>query len=338
MGDILKLVTKEDRVTYVENYNYKTEFKFSSLFPKVKTNNLMLRVRQIVDNGAVPVIANFHALDVESKIGDRTNYSEITVEKLLIKEKINQTERIAEFLGENASDNEVLDFVYDDMGNMVSRVLTRAELAICQLMSTGQISINENNFVKVVNFNYSATHNISLSGWNDPDHDIISDLNSVIEKASKEGKKITRAVTSSKIIGYMVANKGIKEYFKNSTNLITKERVLAWINDNFGIAFDYNDEVYKESAQSTTTHRFYPENKITFFTGNGTLGESLYGITPEERKELGKATSGLVYVTQWETPDPVATWTKASAVNLPVMKDINNLFIATVTKTTKPTE
>ena len=331
--NVLNLITNKDRVDYSENYNYQTTFKLSPLFPAQKSRNMKVDVARLVEGGNLPVMANFHALDTEAKIGDRTNYRTIEFEKLMIKEKLNQTERIAMLLGNNAPEQEIIDFIYDDMGNLTSRVLTRAELANNQVLSTGKLEINENNFKTVVDYGYPTSNNVSFSGWANPAHDIVADLNSVKDKASKLGKTITRALTSSKIVGYMVANEGIKAFFEKSGNLVTTNRVLQWVYDNFGIAFEVNDDVYKLSANDTTTHRFYPENKITFFGGNGALGKGLYGVTPEELGlNNGVATRGNVTITQWETPDPVATWTKATALYLPVVSDIEGLFIATVSK------
>ena len=331
--NVLNLITNKDRVDYSENYNYQTTFKLSPLFPAQKSRNMKVDVARLVEGGNLPVMANFHALDTEAKIGDRTNYKTIEFEKLMIKEKLNQTERITMLLGNNAPEQEIIDFIYDDMGNLTSRVLTRAELANNQVLSTGKLEINENNFKTVVDYGYPTANNVSFSGWANPTHDIVADLNSVKDKATKLGKTITRALTSSKIVGYMVANEGIKSFFEKSGNLVTTNRVLQWVYDNFGIAFEVNDDVYKLSANDTTTHRFYPENKITFFGGNGALGKGLYGVTPEELGlNNGVATRGNVTITQWETPDPVATWTKATALYLPVVSDIEGLFIATVSK------
>lgn len=331
--NILNLITNKDRIDFSENYNYQTEFKVSPLFPAQKTENFKVAMARLVEGGNLPVMAQFHALDTEARIGDRTNYREITNEKLFIKEKLNQTERILEFLGSKYDEQEAIDFIYDDMSNLVSRVLTRVELANNQVLSTGMLSIEENNFKTVVNYGYPTANNTAFTGWSDPTHDIVGDLNALIAKAKKAGKTITRALTSSKIVQYMVNNEGIKEFFKNAGVLVTEQRVLQWVYENFGIAFATNDDVYKTSANATETHRFFPENKISFFGGNGTLGKGLFGVTPEELGlNEGVSTRGNVTVTQWESNDPVAVWTKASAMYLPVVRDIEGLFIATVSK------
>lgn len=331
--NILNLITNKDRVDFSENFNYQTNFKLSPLFPAEKTSNFKVAISRLVDGGSLPVMAQFHALDSEARIGDRTNYKEIEFKKLMIKEKLNQTERIIELLGNKYDNQEAIDFIYDDMSNLTSRVLARVELANNQVLSTGQLAIEENGFKTVVDYGYPSANNVAFTGWSDSAHDIVADLNSIIAKAKKAGKTVTRALTSSKIVQYMVNNAGIKEFFKNAGVLVTEQRVLQWVYENFGIAFETNDDVYKTSANASDTHRFFPENKISFFGGNGTLGKGLYGVTPEELGlNEGVATRGNVTITQWESNDPVAVWTKATAMYLPVLKDIEGLFIATVSK------
>lgn len=332
MADILKLITAKDRVEFSENYTYDREFVTAPLFNTKKTDNFKVEVARLVEGANLPVMAQFHALDAEARIGDRANYSKMEYEKLLIKEKLNQTERIAVLLGNRPTDEEVVDFIYDDMANLTARVLTRAELANNQVLATGQLHIEENNYVTSVDYGYPSANNTAFTGWSDPEHDIVADLNAIIAKAKAKGKKITRALTSGKIVGYMVANKGLKGFFEKAGVLLTEQRLLQWVYDNFGIAFVTNDEVYKTSANDKTTHRFFPENKISFFGGNGYIGEGLYGETPEELMLNGVVSKGNVAITQWQANDPAAIWTKASAIYLPVIADIEGLFIATVAK------
>lgn len=332
MADILKLITAKDRVEFSENYTYDREFVTAPLFNAKKTDNFKVEVARLVEGANLPVMAQFHALDAEARIGDRANYSKMEYEKLLIKEKLNQTERIAILLGNRPTDEEIVDFIYDDMANLTARVLTRAELANNQVLATGQLQIQENNYVTSVDYGYPSANNTAFTGWSDPDHDIVADLNAIIAKAKAKGKKITRALTSGKIVGYMLANKGLKGFFEKAGVLLTEQRLLQWVYDNFGIAFVTNDEVYKTSANDTTTHRFFPENKISFFGGNGYIGEGLYGETPEELMLNGVVSKGNVAITQWQASDPAAIWTKASAIYLPVIADIEGLFIATVSK------
>lgn len=334
MADILNLIKEQDRIAYAQAYNYQKNFMGQKLFAPRKTENLKARVLQIMEGGNLPVMAKVHSFDAEARIGDRPNFEELNFEQLLIKEKINLTERQIKVLGHRATDKELKDFVYNDYDNMLSRVVTRTEVANMEFLSTGKITVNENNVKLTVDYRLPANNKVSFANWSDPTHDIIGDIRTLINTAKMKGKKLLRAITSSKILGYISNNKAVKAYWEMKTEIMTDEAVLRWLGGQFGINFVTNDEVYKESALGSTTHRFFNEDTITFVDTLGTIGEGLYGVTPEElelnngkfefREEM------LVALTQWKTPDPVAVWTKATALYIPVPKDINGIYIATV--------
>lgn len=331
--DILNLIKNQDRVDYSSNYTYGRTYMGEKLFPSVKTDNLTVRVMQLLEGGDLPVAAVVHSFDSEAKIGDRPNFEITSLEKMFIKEKINQTERIIQFLGDRASDNEVKAFVYDDMGNMLSRVQTRAEVARMELLSTGKVTIKENNITKEIDYKLSVNNKVPFT-WSDPSADIIGDLRTLVATARSKGKILQRAITSAKVLGYIMNNTAIIKMWEKTIDVMTDVSVLRWLSSQFDIEFVLNDDVYKESATSNTTHRFFKEDVISFVSTRLALGESVYGVTPEERelKNSGATVTEkmLVALTQWKTPDPVAVWTKASALFVPVIKDINGLYIATI--------
>lgn len=328
--DIMALVSQEDFLEYTSNYDYKTKFLLDSFFPSIKTEKFFIEMERIIENGDLPVVALAHAFDTEARIGDRTSIEKLELEQILIKEKLNQSERIRRYLNHGANKDKLVDYIYDDAGNLISRVLARVELMRNQLISTGKVSIDENNFKLTLDYGYKDSHSDNFTGWEDPTHDIIADLNRIKAKASEEGKEITKAITSSKILGYITANKAINDIFAKALQLPTGDNILRWIYDNFGIQFAVNDVKYKEKANEKKLHRFFPENVITFIAGEGTFGNTVYGFTPEEDAIPNATNSGYVTVSQWDTPDPVATWTKATALVLPVMNDIDRLFICKV--------
>ena len=334
MADILNLIKDSDRIAYAQSYAYQKTFMGQKLFPAKKVENLKVRVMQLLEGGNLPVMAKVHAFDAEARIGDRPSFEEFSVEQMFIKEKINQSERIIKYLGHNASDNEIKNFVYDDYNNMLSRVLTRAEVATMELLSTGKITVDENNVKLTVDYRLPANNKVNFSDWSNPDHDIIGDIKTLIATAKAKGIKFVRAITSAKVMGYITDNNAIMGYWDNKADIMTDEAVMRWLGSQFGIEFVLNDEVYKESANSTATHRFFKEDVITFVNTRSALGEGLYGVTPEELElNDGKyefKEEMLVALTQWKSADPVAVWTKASALYVPVIKDINGMYIATI--------
>lgn len=331
--DILEYLSRENLDEFSRNYNYNTTFLGDALFAKQKTPNLAIKVKQLLKNGTLPAIAKFSAFNAEAPIGSRETFTEKDYEKLLIKEKIQVGELDLYLKG--MSDDEIIDYLYDDMSIETQRVLARAELANMQVLSTGALTINENGFNGVVDFGYDSNHNISLSGWNDPTHSIVTDLENIIAAAKAEGKEIRRAVTSAKIVGYMVHNEELVLAL-NSINLAaTRKNVLNYILEAYGIDFVENDDLYKVEGGDVATHRFFPEDKISFF-GADAFGVGLLAPTPSEMQTVkapGEADMRqFVYLSAWSTNDPAATWTMGSMVYLPLPLDIDGLFIATHTE------
>lgn len=330
--DVLKYLKRENLDEFSRNYNYETKFLGDALFPKVKTKNLAVRVKQLLKNGNLPAIAKFSAFDAEAPIGSRETFQEKDYEKLLIKEKIQVGELDLYLKG--MSDDEITDYLFDDLAIETQRVLTRVELANMTVLAYGDLKISENNVNTVVDYGYDSNHNVSFTGWDDPTHSIVTDLESLIETAKAEGKEIRRAVTSAKMINYMIHNEEIV-FALNSINLAAnRKNVLNYILDSYGIDFVENDMLYKVEGGDSTTHRFFPEDKISFF-GAEQFGQGLLAPTPAEMadvKAMGEIDERqFVYLSAWTTNDPTATWTMGSMVYLPLPLDIDGLFIATHT-------
>lgn len=331
--DVLHLVDNKDLLEYSENLNYKTTFSADKYFPKQKSRTIKALIRQLVAGGDIPVMAQFHSLDAEARIGDRANYSELQFEKLPIKEKLNVTERILEAFGEGVSDNvksEVLRFIFDDASNLVSRVLTRMAVANTEVLATGKLVINENNLVTSIDYNVPAGNKVTFTDWANASHDIVADLDNIAKAAKKLGYKITKAICNSSVIDYITKNTALRETLSRAGVLPTTNRVLAVLQDAIGYSFEVNDDIYKTRIDGETKN-MYPDNTITFITSTDAgVGAGALGYTPEELAGINASEKALVTLTEYNTNDPVALWTKASALYVPVLRNPNGLFIATI--------
>lgn len=326
------MIKPEELQSFTENFNYKIEgYTGQLLFPSVKTRNIKVAYKQLVDNGDLPVMAQVHALDSEARIGDRANFNAIELKKLLIKEKLNLGEKISVYLDEyGGSKDDIVDYVFNDTANLISRVITRTEVANMELLSTGKMTIKENNVDITIDYGFRDENKLVLSGWSSASHDIISDLQKIKNKAKSQGWTVVRAITSSTVIGYMLNNTAIKGYWDNKVAPITEKAMLDWVENYFGIEFIATDDVYKTSAQGTSQKRFFDEKAITFLGTRGALGKGLFGFTPEELKLNNTSEKNYVTVSMWDTEDPVTTWTKASGLYIPAISNINKMFIAKV--------
>ncbi len=342
--DILSLVSNEQRMTFAQNLTYDYNFMGDKLFTKEKTYNMKAKIRQLAEGGNLPVMAQVHSHDTEARIGNRPDFEELVYSKLLIKEKINTSERIIEALGNNASRDEIIDYLFDDYNMEASRCMTRCEVARMELLATGKVTYKENEQNITVDYHVPAKNifdgasDTLFKDWDTADADILGALTKVTMAADKKGYSIVRAICSTTILEYMLKNTKIQTQFykTNTPTILTKETLKAYLRGLYGIEFVENNSMYKVDAKDTQARRFFPEMNIAFLTTEGTVGTSIFGYTPEElglRDDAGITLSEKNYVTitSWKEPDPVAVWTKASTLFLPVLKDSNSLFIAKIT-------
>ena len=343
MPEILELIKSKDRLAFSQNYSVKRSYKGNILFPDVKTQNLEAEYYRLSQGATLPTVAQVHALDTEAVIGTRPTIQHVTVEKFLIKEKINQSEKTQQYIKNGVDESGLIGFIYDDMGRLADSVVARAELMKQDVMATGKINIKENN----LNFSIDLgvpNQNFVKADWGNPEHNILGDIAAWKKIAKDQGQTITRIQTSDKILGFMQNNKGVQIAIKGTLGVgvfVSVTEVNTLLKQMFGFVIETNEDVYAtfekqpDGTLKRKSTRFFPEDKFTMYTAsaNGQIGTGLWGRTPEELASgswIEESKKQFVTITQWETPDPVATWTKASGIFVPVLPNPEGMIIASI--------
>lgn len=322
------------------------------LFGDDKTNNLVASWHSIASEYQIPMMAQFHGFDTESKTTFRAPIDTHNIEKGLIKVKMNQSERLRELRRSGVTlDEELRDFVFNDGIRLADQVVTRSKVAKNELMATGKVTIKENKLDLTVDYGVpeeNTSYTLDLSA----EADIPTQIQTIIDKAAEQGVVITGIMTSRRNITKMRGNKSIQTAVNGNIGagaIVRNSAFEDFLNDEYGITTVItNDLVYGSDTTfvdgtnkiKPITKRYYPENKVTFFATNpgGKLGIGLWGNPPElEAAQFmdvaGSGVSPYVYVSQWAENDPAVLWTKASALFMPVLYNPNSLFIATVADT-----
>lgn len=338
--NILELIKDKDRLDFSQNLSIARNYMGDRLFPDVKTQHLEAEFYRLSDDMQIPTMAKVHAFDTEAAIGTRPALERVSIEKLLIKEKINQSERLSLLKANGVPETDLIAYVYDDMGRLAESVKTRTEVAKMELLQSGKITINENNVKLTIDYNVAKENKVTYT-WGSAEVDVLADIQAMIDLAKAKGKNITKAVTSTKIVAQLRKNKYIQTAIYGANNVgtfISLAQVNTLMMEMFGFTIEVNDELYAyETAKGEkTTKRYFDENKFVLLATlpNGSMGTGLWGVTPEELKMSpwsAKSAKQFITLTQWETPDPVATWSKASGVFVPVLPSKNSLVIATIT-------
>lgn len=339
--NVLDTISVEERLSFSQNFAVARPTVLDALFPDVKTQHFKAEYYRLMQGQNLPTPAYVHALDTEAHIGTRPTFEKVLTEKLFIKEKINQSEQLQMYINNGVPDDDgLIRWVFDDMSRLSESVVTRSKIAKGQAMSQGLMKIKENNLDMVIDFGVPKKQVIDFGDWSNPEYDIFSDIQTAIKILKDQGKTVTRVLTSDTQIQRMRKNKSMQTAIYGSTNvgrLVTMAELRNLLMDEFSFQIASCDEMfaYIKSDGTRANKRYYDEDKITFYTSDmaGRIGTGLWGPTPEEAEYeafMEALQKMYVIVTMWTTQDPVAKWTKASGMFIPVLPDPYGMVIATI--------
>ena len=338
MSVILSLINEKDMIDFSSNYNPTTSNILDQLFPNEKTDNIVFSYKTAKKNQFAEM-AEVHAYNTESRIKTRVPFSEKEAKKFLIKSKILLDEEYAELADSLKDNTQVKTLIFNDAGRMSDMVRTRTLVMKGELLSTGKVTVKENNLDITFDQKVPAGNFFNFT-WSGANADVFADLQSIKDKANEKGYQLTRVVTTSKVISKMQMNENVRSaiFGVNSARIPTLAELNSLINQMYGFSMVAFDDMYQyERADGTkATARYIPEGSFICFGGANTetLGKGLYGVTPTERNaRLNASQSKNIYIMNnvWDENDPVGTWTKAEGVFVPVLADPENLFIAKIT-------
>lgn len=331
--NVLESITEEERLNFSQSFDVKRPGILDTIFPDTKTQYLKAEYYRLMSGQRLPEVAFVHALDTEAEIGTRPGFEKVLTEKLFIKRKINQSERLRQAIENGVPDNEALkNFVFDDAANLFESVVARANVMKGQFLSTGAVTVKENHVDMGIDYGVPATAKVTLTNWATPEADIMGDIQKMVTVAEDNGYVVNKALTSLKMINYMRNNTAMQTAVLGAANkrLLTKQELANLLMQEYAITIDRCDEKFRfrKADGSLKTGRYFKEDVFTLYEAdaNGSFGTGLWGVTPEEleyRQFIQEENRSFVTLSMWATQDPVATWTKASGMFVPVAPKAN---------------
>ncbi len=317
------------------------------LIGDLKTPNLVAEWQSIAAQYQLPAMAMFHSFDTEAQKAVRVPIDTHNIEKGLIKEKINQSERMRALLRAGVQgDDQLYDYVLRDGFNLAENVLTRTKVAKNELLATGKITIKENNLDLTVDYGV-ASGQTTLTLDLGASADAAEGIEAIVAAARAAGVTLTGMYTSSAVLTKMRKNLALQKIINGNTGagaLIRRSALVDFLGEEFGLTtvltndltYAYDRKLASNGTVTQSTTRYFPANKVTFFaqTAGGKIGTGLWGDSPELdvsalQKVSGSEVSPYIAISQWTENDPAVLWTKASALFMPVLYNPSSLWIAT---------
>lgn len=315
--------------------------------PDRQIGNVEAAIEQLTKKNRV---ARFRAYDAETHISRRDSFQRSRIKlpplgsKLPIAEQEHLMLQVVSTGGDNR--NQYVNAIYDDAATLSGEVRNRMELARADVLQDGKFSLTgENNLTLEADFGVPSG-NIVTAGTVWSDHANATPLQNykswVDTYIDVNGEAPGVSVTSNTVVGNLLLSGEIRELFTSQTlnaggpNLITRLQ-LNQVLQAYGLppVFEYNTKL---EALDGTDQRVIPDNLFIMlpsdptslgYTAWGITGESLVLATGQNPRLTFEDLPGLVGVVMTDG-DPVQTWTKVSAVGMPLLTDPKRLFVADV--------
>ena len=294
--------------------------------------------------GGLVDAAEYRAYDAESPIGNRPGVTRVSGELPPISRKIRLGEYDRLRQRKIGADEAIRAAILSDAESMVRSVAARIEKARGDALVTGSVTIAENGVVATVDFGRTAGHTTTAGTlWSDTTNaKPVDDLDTWVTTYSDNTGSVPGAIVmSKKNFGYLTRNAQVKNVA--SAGGITPNIVSAsTVRDVLG-AYDLPPIYLIDSRVriNGVATRIIPENRVLLLPAPGDqgnvegtdLGATFWGTTSESLEPdfglVGGQEAGIV-AGAYRDFDPVAQWTKAAAIALPVLANPDLSFAATV--------
>lgn len=342
---IYDLITSQRLALYWEDFSQELEpYVLEELFPSEQ--KLGMTIEWLSGASGIPKVLKLSALDVEAIPRERIGFDHFMAQMPFFKESQKVDETLRQQLNLiMESGNEVyiaviMDRIFDDEMVLLKAASAQRERMRAMLITSGVISMAANGQRYDYDYGMPQDHKVTVSkSWSDPSADIVNDIRTGIDKiASDTGVTVTRAVTTSKVLGYMRNNKLLKDTLVAETQgsgYISDKRILSYFSDELGIEIVKDDQRYIDEKNQ---EQRYIDEDLFILLPPGNLGTTWFGTTPEQSDLMSSSVANVeivdtgVAITTIPKTDPVTVEVKVTMICMPDLPVANQIYVLDVIK------
>lgn len=349
-------LTSSDLIVYSRNLITDTDYLHPILFPPKETSELTVDVLRSESNN-IPVMAKIAELGTEVEYASREGLSGTRVEipkfqlgRYLDERLVRLALQASGSFGLRQQEiDQLRNKQFDDAGFVVDAIRARREWVALKLLATGAVSYVEGNVKISVDYGYTNDQLPVLAGtdkWSDLDNSTpLTDIQTWVGNMAALGIKVTRALTSSKVVALLLQNKSIRlQYHGNPSGSANPPQLnrlqLNSVLEALGLPkIAVNDKMLKSENRALTNNKVAYTQARTFEEGrfilmpDGPIGNYLWAKTTEEmiaEIEVERTGDMGLYVFRDVTKNPIRIRTAGVALNFPAFAFADSIVSATV--------
>lgn len=336
----------------------KMDFAGKAFFPNRKKIGLSIKwMKTYKGLNAILKPSNFDAL---STIRTREGFKEEHTEMVFFRESmVVKEEDMMKLLMVQDSNSpylaEVLTSIYDDASKLLDAAEIAAEVMRMALLAPkdgkpeikiGTGTVDSDQMVYGYNYDpdgtYKANHYLKLTDtdtWDKPETATpLTDIQTGTEYLKSIGIMPRYAMMNSKTFKYLYENKQIKNAIITSSGRNVEFVDPATVKSIFTRTTDLIPIIYDKTYidYDGDKKKFYPDDKVTII-GEGQLGNTYYGVTPEERTlmmngkvDISMFDDRIAIANKVEQGPPLKLTTTVSQLVIPSYEGINSTYVIDV--------
>jgi len=308
----------------------------------------------------IPVMANIHAEGAETGVGERwgtLKVAEGTIPGVRRKLPIDPKTYLRLKQSQYQSDlwKQLIEEMYDDVATLTDAVLARVEWFRWQALAKGSFTYSEDGIIQSVDFQATAANIVTVGTDSDYGQitwdnvtgvgacDWLSDLRTYCRWYQRTyGVRLTRAICSSTVMDYMLANTEVGETYLWGSDYGARLMAVTELNNllsryQLPTFVEYDVKVRSKDAETgaITEERLLPEYRIVLLPDASVrVGSTISAPTVEalmnSEQLQGQPAPGL-YAEAWiEGQDVKTLWTKVSAKSFPLMDGMDKVGVLIV--------
>jgi hypothetical protein len=238
---------------------------------------------------------------------------------------------------------EIVRAIFDDLGRCVTGIHERLEFAFLQALSTGVTLIgNETNTGAGIRirFGYKDENRFgAVRKWGNAGYTPISDIERVLAAAGARGHVIT-TIALDRVCYNQIRTSGeakalyaasIGNYTGNNQIVPTSQQFDALVESEYRVKFLVIDRVIRVEKNGVQEPvRPFAEDTLVFLTTEK-VGSLVYGILAEEDNPVAgvqyQKVDSYILTSKYGRNEPLAEYTSAQAIALPVIENVDAIYL-----------